>query len=106
MNIYRHRSQVSLVRVDVEVILQVIGPATNFFAVLACHKLVLDGFDQLSRFFHCTVHCISSVRSINPMMTSITRKRQESILGPSGVKRERYLCYADPLTTTYFARQA
>ena len=36
-------------------------PESKFFAILACHSLVLDGFDKLNQAVHCTSGILSII---------------------------------------------
>ena len=70
---------------------------SSFFVALACHLLVLDGFDQLLS-ISCTVHTLSSAQlSIN--LYGIKNKSWEcweSNPDRLGEKRKRYLCAMPP----------
>ena len=70
------------------------------FLVLACHQLVLDGFDQLLSFImHCPHTLSSALQSINlydikkfEILFEKSWERRELNLGQLGEKRQRYLC--------------
>ena len=72
----------------------------QFFVVLACHYLVLDGFDQLlsSFFMHCphtkqctAVNKIYDIKNFKFLLRNL-KKSQDSNLCRLGEKLECYLC--------------